>query len=216
MADRLRNEDIILIEDDPYGQLRYDGDEPTLLKSLLPDKTVLLGSFLQDRGPGLRLGWICAEREILDKLALVKQATDLHTSTLAQQILLQYLTDNDLDAHLQQVKAVYRQQRDTMIEALDCYFPADVQFTRPYGGMFLWITLPEGTSSLELFGPGHQGKGGLRSGHAPFMSTEVVKNCLRLNFSNADPDRIGPRHSHPERMPGSGSGKMEITKTELY
>ncbi len=189
VADRLKNEDIVLIEDDPYGQLRYDGDEPTLLKSLLPDKTVLLGSFSKTVAPGLRLGWICAERDILDKLALVKQATDLHTSTLNQQILLQYLTDNNLDSHLQQVKAVYRQQRDTMIDALECYFPKDVHFTRPQGGMFLWITLPQGVSSLELFGLAIKEKVAFVPG-TPFYVDGGGENCLRLNFSNADPNRI--------------------------
>ncbi len=213
VVERLRDQDIILVEDDPYGQLRYDGEPPTLLKSLLPDKTVLLGSFSKTVAPGLRLGWICAERGILEKLALVKQATDLHTSTLNQQILLQYLLDNDLKAHIQQINALYRQQRDTMIQALERYFPTDVYFTHPRGGMFLWVTLPAGISSLALFGLAIKEKVAFVPG-TPFYIDGGGENCLRLNFSNADPDRIEQGiHILSECLTRIGQGDA---KTELY
>lgn len=160
-----------------------------MLTTLRPKNTILLGSFSKTVAPGLRIGWIYAEQSILDKLNLVKQATDLHTDTLAQQILYQYLQDNDLDTHVKQVNACYRQQRNIMIQALETYMPPGVTFTRPQGGMFLWVTLPAGYSSMALFELVIKEKVAFVPGTAFFVDGGG-EACLRLNFSNADPERI--------------------------
>lgn len=180
---------LILVEDNPYGKLRYEGEDLPLLKAMRSHNTILLGSFSKVVAPGLRLGWIYAEPDIIDRLNLVKQATDLHTSTMDQYILAQYLQDNDLDIQIRKTCQRYAEHRNTMIQALDTYMPDNIQFTRPQGGMFLWVTLPAVFSSMELFSLAIQEKVAFVPG-SPFYVDGGGDSCLRLNFSNADPTRI--------------------------
>ena len=184
LAERLANRDLVLVEDDPYGLLRYEGQDLPALARLLPDKVLLLGSFSKIVAPGLRLGWICGPADVIKELVTAKQAADLHTGTFVQRVLAQYLADNDLDAHVEVLRRVYRQRRDTMIGALERSMPAEVTFTRPAGGMFLWVTLPAGVSSLRLFELAIQQKVAFVPG-TPFYVDGGGEQNLRLNFSNA-------------------------------
>ena len=185
----LRERDLLLLEDDPYGQLRFEGEPCPLLKALLPEQTILLGTFSKTVAPGLRLGWVYAPGEALEKLIVAKQAADLHTSSFSQQVLLQYLADNDANKHIQDICQAYRQQRDTMVQAMRSYFPKEISFTRPQGGMFLWVTLPKGLSSLDLFDLALKEKVAFVPG-TPFYVDSGGEDHLRLNFSNADEQRI--------------------------
>ena len=179
----------ILVEDDPYGELRFTGTEPTSLWSRLNGKAILLGSFSKTIAPGLRLGWICAERDIMDQLVVAKQAGDLHSNSFCQRMVYRYLQSNDVDQHIATIIAAYKQQRDTMVAAIEEYFPAEVRFTRPEGGMFLWVTLPEQLSALELFEHAVKENVAFVPG-TPFFVNGGGTHCLRLNFSNADEDKI--------------------------
>jgi 2-aminoadipate transaminase len=184
-----QDRDLVLVEDDPYGLLRYEGEDLPSLARLLPGRVLLLGSFSKVVAPGLRLGWVCGPRDIIKELVIAKQAADLHTGTFVQRVLAQYLADNDLDAHVGALRRVYGQRRDAMICALQRFFPPEVEFTRPAGGMFLWVTLPAGISSLKLFEAAIAQKVAFVPG-TPFYVDGGGESNLRLNFSNANESDI--------------------------
>ncbi len=178
-----------VIEDDPYGELRFRGEALPSLHHYAKDHAVLLGSFSKIVAPGMRLGWICADPEILDKLVMVKQASDLHSDSLAQSILCRYLMDNDIDQHIATIRQAYGRQRDLMIAMIAEHFPAEIRCTEPEGGMFLWVTLPDGISSLELLDRAIAARVAFVPG-CPFFVDGGGENTLRLNFSNCDEERI--------------------------
>ena len=189
LAELFAKYDTIVIEDDPYGELRFAGEMPRSMRSWLDGRAVLLGSFSKTIAPGLRLGWICAKRQIMDKLVIAKQASDLHSNPLTQRIVHRYLMDNDVNKHIATIIVAYRKQRDVMVAAIEESFPSEVSFTRPEGGMFLWVTLPEQLSALELFNLAVEEKVAFVPG-TPFFVDGGGKNNMRLNFSNSDQDRI--------------------------
>jgi len=189
VADLLRGSSCLIIQDDPYGDLRFSGSRKISFKHLLPANTVLLGSFSKTVAPAMRLGWLVAPPLIMDKLVIAKQASDLHTDYLAQRILHRYLCDNDLDAHIAAIIRQYGKQKEAMIGAIKDFFPAGVQHTNPEGGMFLWVTLPEGASSMALFEAAIQKKVAFVPG-TPFYVDRKDSNTLRLNFSCSDEPTI--------------------------
>lgn len=189
VASLLEQYQVIGVEDDPYGELRYMGQEQPSLKCYFEEGLILLGSFSKIVSPGVRLGWVCANKEIMQKLVIAKQAADLHSNYLSQRVVYQYLHDNDLDSHLQKIRQVYKKQRDLMLAMIDGYLPQEVTYNEPEGGMFLWLTLPEGYSALELFEYAAQLKVAFVPGEA-FHLDGSGKNTLRLNFSNSDEARI--------------------------
>lgn len=179
----------LLVEDDPYGDLRFSGASKPSFKELLPDNTVLLGSFSKCIAPGFRLGWIVAPDDLLDKLITVKQATDLHTSHFTQSIVYQYVADNDLDEHVRLISETYGRQCEAMRDSIRRWFPAEVACTRPEGGMFLWAELPPGTAALDLFELAVEDKVVFVPGD-PFYVDGRRSNTLRLNFSCVDEQTI--------------------------
>ncbi|MCW7754356.1 PLP-dependent aminotransferase family protein [Desulfobotulus sp. H1] len=185
LAAVLERSDTLLIEDDPYGELRFTGKDKTSFAKRLPDQTVMLGSFSKIVAPGLRIGWIVAPDLIMEKLIVAKQASDLHTQYLGQLIIRQFLQDNDLDGHISTITDVYNQQRLAMIRGVEQYFPEGVQFTRPEGGMFLWMTLPSDLSAMSLFHRAIDKKVAFVPGD-PFYASRKHVSTLRLNFSCVD------------------------------
>ena len=185
VADLVRGTSCLIIQDDPYGDLRFSGTRRISFKHLLPKNTVLLGSFSKTVAPALRLGWMVAQPPIMDKLVIAKQAADLHTDYLAQRILHRYVSDNDIDAHIATIIHQYGKQKDAMIEAIKDFFPSGIQYTNPEGGLFLWVTLPEGMSSMKLFEAAIAKKVAFVPG-APFYVDRKDSNTLRLNFSGSD------------------------------
>ncbi len=179
----------VVVEDDPYGELRFTGETPPSMWNRLNGQTVMLGSFSKTIAPGMRLGWICAKRDIMDKLVVAKQASDLHSNSLCQRIVYQYLSSHDVDKHIATIIEAYKKQRDAMVSAIEKCFPAEVKFTRPEGGMFLWVTLPERLSALELFEHAVKENVAFVPG-TPFFVDGGGANHMRLNFSNADGERI--------------------------
>ena len=189
LAELLRRHETIVVEDDPYSDLRFEGIPKPSLRTWLNRQVVLLGSFSKIVAPGLRLGWICAPRPLIDKLVVAKQASDLHTNSFSQRVLHRYLTTNDVDSHIATIVAAYRSQRDAMLMAIEAHFPPDIAFTHPQGGMFLWVTLPEQLSAMELFEHAVGKRVAFVPG-TPFFVDGGGTHNLRLNFSNADEDMI--------------------------
>lgn len=190
VADLLRPTRTMFIEDNPYGDLRFMGTDKPSFKTYLPDHTILLGSFSKIVVPALRLGWIVAPSHIFEKLLIAKQAADLHTNSFGQHIVHQYLMDNDIDAHIASIRHAYGIRRDAMISAIRDFFPKEVHHTAPEGGMFVWLTLPESVSAMDLFNRAIKQNVAFVPGH-PFYIGRKDTNTLRLNFSCMDVKTIG-------------------------
>ena len=185
----IESTDTIIVEDDPYGDLRFSGTPQSSFKELLPQNTVLLGSFSKSLVPGLRLGWIVATDPLMQKLITAKQATDLHTSHFTQSIVYQYLIDTDVGKHIDLIRKVYGSQCKAMQDSMKKHFPAEISFTRPEGGMFLWVELPRRMVALDLFELAIKEKVAFVPGD-PFYVRGSQHNTLRLNFSCSDEDTI--------------------------
>ncbi len=179
----------VFVEDDAYGELRFDGRRLPSVRQYLSDATVVTGSFSKIVTPGLRVGWVVAPCEIMDQITVAKQASDLHSNTLAQRIIARYLETNDIDAHIERITRTYRTQRDLMIAAIEEEFPEGVEFTRPDGGMFLWVTLPEGCSTMRLLELALRENVAFVPGRA-FYVDKGGDTTMRLNFSNASEEEI--------------------------
>jgi 2-aminoadipate transaminase len=185
----LKGNRTILVEDDPYGELRFLGKEKPSFYQLIPENTVLLGSFSKTVVPSFRIGWIVAGDDLMEKLVIAKQASDLHTNYFGQRIIHQYLKDNDIDEHINTIREAYGRQRDSMVEAIQEFFPKEVACTHPEGGMFLWITLPERLSAMEVFNEAIKKKVAFVPGD-PFYVNKKNVNTLRLNYSSVDEETI--------------------------
>ncbi|MGC2183570.1 MAG: PLP-dependent aminotransferase family protein [Terriglobales bacterium] len=193
---------IPIVEDDPYGQLRYEGEHLAPLvvldrENLRRDNgfsignVIYLSTFSKTLAPGLRLGWIVAPPKIISKLVQLKQAADLHTSTFAQCVAFEVARGGFLDQHVKLIRGVYRERRDVMLQALEKFFPPEVTWTRPKGGLFLWVTLPEGMDSQSLFQSALAENVAFVPGDS-FYAGNGPESCrhLRLNFSHPNPERI--------------------------
>jgi 2-aminoadipate transaminase len=184
----LNQNETMLVEDNPYGEIRFMGENLPPIKTFTDD-SILLGSFSKVVAPGIRLGWIVAEDETMNHLVTAKQASDLHSNFFSQMIVHRYLTNYDVEEHLTMIRNMYKDQRDFMVEMIKLHFPEDVKYTEPEGGMFLWVTLPEDMAALELFEKTMEDKVAFVPGEA-FYSDDPQKNTLRLNFSNSNNTKI--------------------------
>ena len=189
LADIIKGHNMVLVEDNPYGELRFMGEDLPSMKNYLGDDTVVLGSFSKVVTPGLRLGWICAATDVMEKIVVAKQSSDLHSNYLSQRAVYQYLIDHNLDEHILNIKKVYNRQRDLMVSMIEKHFPEEIECTKPEGGMFLWVTLPENLSSLHLFKLATEENIAFVPGRA-FYVDGGGDNTLRLNFSNSDEEKI--------------------------
>lgn len=186
VAELMRAHDTVLVEDDPYGELRFEGESLPPIAALAPERTILLGSFSKIIAPGLRLGWLCAPCEFVEQLTIAKQASDLHSNALGQYLIARYLYHHDVNVHIRSIRDLYRAQRDCMLTLLARYCPPEVSYTPPQGGMFLWVTLPEGLRALDLFHLAMEENVAFVPGD-PFYLNGRHARTLRLNFTNADP-----------------------------
>jgi len=181
---------ILILEDNPYGELRFRGEHLPSLASLDTEGVVLnLGSFSKTLAPGLRLGFAVGPRELIRHLTVIKQATDLHTATLAQRAAARLLTRFDFNAHLEQLRGVYGERCETMLASLEKYMPAGTRWTRPEGGMFIWVELPRGMSADALFPLALDKRVAFVPG-SPFFASEPRSEFMRLNYSNRPPELI--------------------------
>ena len=185
VAEIVRRSQAVFVEDDPYGELRFLGKSEPSFGTLLEGRCVLLGTFSKIVAPALRIGWLVAGGELMERLVIAKQASALHANSLGQRIVHQYLLDNRIEEHIGRIRDAYGRQRDAMVRAIRATFPAGVACTEPEGGMFLWATLPDGTSSMRLFERAIERKVAFVPG-SPFYIGRPDTNTLRLNFSSVD------------------------------
>lgn len=170
-----------IIDDNPYGELRYKGEDVPSLKSLGGDLVIQLGTFSKIFTPGMRLGWIAASTEVMKVFERMKQGTDLHTNTFAQYLIYEYVKAGHLDKHIQQIKSSYASRMEAMLKAMERYFPEEITWTKSEGGLFLWVELPEGVSASVLFDKAVQQKVAYVPGKF-FYAAEDRDNTLRLCF----------------------------------
>uniref|UniRef100_UPI0006E44074 aminotransferase-like domain-containing protein n=1 Tax=Streptomyces albus TaxID=1888 RepID=UPI0006E44074 len=180
-----------VLEDDPYGELRFEGEHQPWLSSLpqAADRTVLLGSFSKVMAPGMRLGWLRAPAALRRACVIAKQSLDLHCSTVDQAAAARYLADSDLDAHLARVRDAYRARRDALVDGLAAALPDGSTWNRPEGGMFVWARLPEGYDATALLREAVARDVAYVPG-APFFAGTPDPATLRMSFTTHTPDEI--------------------------
>lgn len=190
VSEVLKKYNIVLIEDDPYGKLRFEGTKPSYIGLGKLPNAALLGTFSKVATPGMRVGYVVTEnKELAEYLTKALEAATLHTNIFAQYVLYDYLLNNEQEPHEKEIQDLYKQQCDYMLEAMDKYFPDSVTYTRPEGGMFIWVTLPEGVSAAKLF-PEAAKRGVAYVPGDPFYVDEKDTNTMRLNYTNASKEKI--------------------------
>jgi len=189
LAAAAREHDFWLVEDDPYGDLWYRAAPPPSLRAFAPERTLRLGSFSKILAPGLRIGFIVAPRSMIDVLIRLKQATDLHTATISQRAAFEVLSGNLMADHLPAVRQRYAAQCSVMLDALEQHFPRDAAWTRPLGGMFIWVELAGKIDTTALLARAIERQIAFVPG-APFFANAAPQNCLRLSFVTVPPERI--------------------------
>ncbi|WP_187345197.1 PLP-dependent aminotransferase family protein [Cystobacter ferrugineus] len=181
---------ILILEDNPYGELRFRGEHLPSLASLDDEGVVVsLGSFSKTLAPGLRIGWMVGPKEIVRAVTVVKQAADLHTATVAQRATARLLARFDFNAHLERLRVIYGERCMAMLGALERHMPAGTRWTQPDGGMFVWAELPRGMSADTLFPLALEKRVAFVPG-APFFAAEPRHEFMRLNFSNRPPELL--------------------------
>ncbi len=188
----VKDKNIFIIQDDPYGELRFTEEERIPYIGInQSEKNIYLGSFSKIIAPGMRLGYIIANKEIIRMLETAKQASDLHSNIFAQYLTSDYLENNDLDKHIVKIKNLYKMQAQTMVDSMKEYFPSNVKYTIPKGGMFSWAEIPEGKSVLKLFDKAIAKNVAFVPGHPFYVNPNPdTVNTLRLNYTNADSKTI--------------------------
>jgi len=191
IRDIWQGKEMFLIEDDPYGELRFRGKMLPYIGAENPQYSILLGSFSKTVTPGMRLGFIITRnKELMHYINVAKQASDLHTNIFAQYAIYDFLTHNDFNAHVDKIISMYSQQAEAMLDSMNKYFPSHVQYTKPDGGMFIWATLPKGRSAMELFKTAMEKNVAFVPGD-PFYTNKTDVNTMRLNYTNSTPEIIG-------------------------
>jgi 2-aminoadipate transaminase len=178
-----------LIEDDPYGALSYKGEPMPKMVAMNPDGVIYMGSFSKVLTPGIRLGYVCAPLPLVRRLELAKQAADLHTAQLTQMVVHEVVKDGFLDQHIPTIRKLYGDQCQVMLDAMTEHFPSGVSWTKPEGGMFIWVTLPKSIDAMKLLDQSLAARVAFVPG-APFYANEVATNTLRLSFVTVPPERI--------------------------
>jgi 2-aminoadipate transaminase len=214
-----RERELLILEDNPYGLLRYEGDPPSPLLSLDGGVYVMyLGTFSKILSPGIRLGWVVAPPPVLEKINLGKQAADLCTSTLSQLMVQAYFAEGRWRDYVESLTEIYRGRRDTMLDALADHFPAQAEWTRPSGGFFIWATLPDFIDTTDLLARALHENVAFVPGEAAFLDGRG-RNAMRLNFSGSDEDairegirRIGEVVTEQVQLYGTLTGELQAVE----
>ncbi|MCS7055064.1 MAG: PLP-dependent aminotransferase family protein [Thermoflexales bacterium] len=185
IADMVRRHNVLLVEDDPYSELGFEGESGLPMRAYVEDRVVLLGSFSKIVAPGMRLGWLVAPPEIMQRVVIAKQGVDFHANNFAQRVLHRYLIANPISEHIARIRAGYASQARAMIAALECCLPPDIPFTRPQGGMFIWVTLPESADAMVILKEAVAQKVSFLPG-MPFFTDGGGRRYMRLSYSQAD------------------------------
>ncbi len=182
--------DLPVIEDDPYGQLRYEGEDIPPICTLIPERTIYLGTFSKVLAPGLRLGWIVCPEELMRRFVQAKQGADLHTGTFVQHIASDICERGYLKPHVKRLCQVYKERRDTMLDALTEFWPDGCSWTHPEGGLFLWARLPESIDTMAFLEQALEEKVAYVPGINFYPNEDGGHNAMRLNFSYCAPETI--------------------------
>lgn len=190
MAEIVKDSDMFILEDNPYGELRFQGQAGHSMAYFLPEQTCLVGTFSKIVAPGMRVGWIaCKNKELLEKMAVYKSSMDLHTSIFDQMVINQFLEDNDLEAQVEKAKEIYRGKAQIMMDSIAEYCPEGVEYTKPEGGMFLWITLPEGMKAVDVQMEAIK-KGVVVLAGDPFYEYDRDVRTMRVNYSRSTDEQM--------------------------
>lgn len=189
LVELARKHGFLIVEDSPYRELRYEGEHIPTMYSLAPDHVIHLGSFSKIFAPGFRLGWALAHPDILDRIYVCKQSLDLCPPIFDQYVAAEFLRSGRLDANLQKTIALYRSKRDLLLGLLEEHMPAQVRWTRPEGGLFLFLTMPEGFDAVRFYDKALDAGVAYVAGEF-FHPDRSGKNTMRLNFSFMTPERI--------------------------
>lgn len=181
---------VAILEDNPYGELRFEGEiNPAVKHFDTEGRVIFLGTFSKIFCPGLRLGWVVADKEVLNKFILVKQGADLQSSTISQMEVATFLNDYNIDEHIEKIKTVYKHRRDLMVKVMQEEFPEGVTYTIPEGGLFTWVVLPEYMNARELAVKALEQNVAFVPGGS-FFANGGNENTFRLNYSNMDDENI--------------------------
>ncbi len=190
LVDLARAHEVLLVEDNPYGLLRFEGEPQRSLYSLDGgDYVIYVGTFSKILSPGIRIGWVVAPPPVLEKIGLGKQASDLCTSTLTQYFVREYFGEGRWLEYIDELNKIYRERRDVMLEALERFFPEQATWTHPEGGLFVWATLPEFIDTTDLLAKALNENVAFVPGRAAYVDGRGA-NSMRLNFSGSQPDEI--------------------------
>lgn len=189
-AEIIRASGALVIEDNPYGELRFRGEGGNSFGAYLGEQCCMMGTFSKVVSPGMRIGWICCRNAALRaKLTAYKMAMDLHTNIFCQMVLSEYLAENDLDTHIEKIKNLYQSKADLMMACMEKYFPQGVTFTKPEGGMFIWATMPEGIRGVDVQHAAMK-KGVVVCAGDPFYEKQRGVRTMRINYSNSSDEAI--------------------------
>ena len=182
---------VVILEDNPYGELRFAGEDVPAIKSMdTTGNVIYIGSFSKVFAPGVRLAYMMFDKGIAEKIVVGKQATDVHTNNLSQMLAAYYMRDYDMDVAIEKSRKLYQHRCNYMLECMDRYFPDCVTYTRPEGGIFIWVTLPEGMDSSALFKEAVEQKVAFVPGNAFMTNLDKPCNAFRLNYSTMPDDKI--------------------------
>ena len=212
IADIITRYGALLVEDDPYGSLRYRGEDVPPIKTLAPENVVYISTLSKIFAPGLRIGFCTAPKEIARWLVIVKQGVDLHTSTFNQALATEYLTGNYLDDHLPRIIDLYRPKQEAMLNALNRYFPADFSWSRPEGGMFLWAVGPRGLDMEKVYRKSIENNVAFVPGKFFFTDPDEGHETMRLNYTMADEQTIDRAIRTLAEVIENSRDKCEVTK----
>lgn len=189
MVSIARKYDLLIVEDSPYREIRFDGEHQPLIATMAPERTIVLGTFSKTFVPGFRLGWVIAPKDIVYRYNIAKQSADLCSPIFDQYVAAKYLAKGYFEKNLEKTIEMYRHKRDYMLTCLDKYMPENVTWTKPEGGLFLFVKLPEGYDTTELFKMAIDQNVAFVIGEA-FHCDNSGKNTMRLNFSFMDDENI--------------------------
>lgn len=183
--------DIMILEDNPYGELRFAGEDVPTYKSMDADgRVVYCGSFSKILSAGMRVGFVCGNETVVQKMVVAKQVEDVHTNQFFQMIVARFMQECDMDAHIEKIRALYKHKANLMLAALDKYMPKEVKFTRPEGGLFLWCTLPEGIELSDFMKESIAQKVFVVTGKAFNCDEAADSDSFRLNYSMPSDEEI--------------------------
>lgn len=185
-----REHDLVIVEDDPYGELRYEGEDLTPIFRMAPERTIYLSTFSKTLAPGIRLAWVVAPKPLIQRLVQAKQGADLHTGTFVQMVANDICQRGLLKQHVKKLRRFYRDRRNAMLDAIVEHWPSEVKFARPAGGLFLWPRLPKKIDTQKFLPKAVEAKVAYVPGAAFYPQGDGGHNAMRMNFSHASEEMI--------------------------